>query len=408
MYEQLFKYRVTIARYRREPLAAEREAYLKKLEADGYSRRRLIQLARQLLAVSRTVKKLPTGITPGDIAQAAKRWAARPGCVELISERRFVALVTKWCQALGVLGKQPSPIAKLAEDYISFLESVRGLAPKTIVHHKWYATDFLKWIATLEGSNLLVTVTAEQVDQYFSNRCSQGWSRQSAGCAARVLRSFFQYAYEARLCSLPIAPSIQSPRIYEFENLPAGPSWTDVIRLVEQMDIDRKVDVRDKAIIMLCAVYGFRSSEVCQLKLDDLDWEHERIRVWRPKQNRRQEYPLVPVVGEAIIQYLQHVRPSSRRREVFLLLSAPFGALSAAVIYEIVRKRYAKLGIVSRKQGPHSLRHASAARLIDRGFSLKEVGDHLGHRSLSVTGVYAKVNVRSLREVAKIVEEGVL
>ena len=159
---------------------------------------------------------------------------------------------------------------------------------------------------------------------------------------------------------------------------------------------------------MLCAVYGFRSSEICQLKLDDLDWENATIRIWRPKQKRRQEYPLVPAVGEAIIQYLRHARPSSRQREVFLLLNAPFGTLTAQVVYEIVRSRYAKLGIASRMRGPHSLRHACAARLIDQGLSLKEVGDHLGHRCASVTSAYTKVDLRSLREVAAIVEGGVI
>jgi len=174
------------------------------------------------------------------------------------------------------------------------------------------------------------------------------------------------------------------------------------------MDNNRKADIRDKAVIMLCAVYGFRSSEICQLKLDDLDWENATIRIWRPKQKRRQEYPLVPAVGEAIIQYLRHARPSSRQREVFLLLNAPYGTLTAQVVYDIVRSRYAKLGIASRMRGPHSLRHACAARLIDQGLSLKEVGDHLGHRCASVTSAYTKVDLRSLRAVAAIVDGGVI
>lgn len=308
-----------------------------------------------------------------------------------------------------MLNKETTPITALVEDYESFLRTARDLSLKTIVHHRWYVTDFLKWMsAQNNGSNPLKGARAEHVDQFFINRCGERWSRTSAACAARVLRSFFRYAQQHGLCPLPVADSIQSPRIYALEKLPAGPSWHDVARLVEQMDKERNADIRDKAIIMLCAVYGFRSSEVCQLKLDDLDWENARIKVWRPKQKRRQEYPLVPAVGEAIIQYLKQVRPSSRQREVFLLLNAPNGTLSAQVVYEIVRSRYAKLGIVSRNRGPHSLRHSCAARLVDQGLSLKEVGDHLGHRCASVTSTYAKVDLRSLREVAAIAEGGMV
>lgn len=410
MFAQIFKDRRVIAKHRLAPFAEERESYLRNRQAEGYSSGTLRRLARQLLLIARTLKSLKSRVvTSSDIADAAKRWARRcPGQSKV--RQRYVSLATKWCNELGWLKSDAAPATVLVEGYLAFLHATRGLASKTIVHHRWYLTDFLNWFTAQSESSRsrLDTIVAEQVDQFFIDRCSSGWSRPSAGCAARVLRSFFRYAYENRLCKLPVADSILSPRIYGEEKLPAGPSWQDVVRLVEQMEVSRAADIRDKAIILLCAVYGFRSSEVCQLKLDDLDWEYSKIRIWRPKQMRRQEYPLLPTVGEAIIKYLQLVRPRSRRREVFLLLAPPHGCLSAAVIYAVVRNRYAKLGIVSRKRGPHSLRHACAARLVEQGFSLKEVGDHLGHRCSSVTRVYAKVDIRSLQEVAKIVEEGVL
>lgn len=408
MFERLFKDRLTIAKHRNGPLSAEREAYLKRRMSEGYSRETLVLHARQLLLIAVTLKSLMAGVTAVEIERAARRWSAKYKC-KSFSEQRYISLATKWSRELGVLNNEASPMALIVDGYASFLSEARGLSSKTIVHHRWYVTDFLRWIsAQNHGSAPLMSVRAEQVDQFFINRCSERWTRGSAACAARVLRSFFHYSHKNGLCSLPVADSIQSPRIYRLEKLPAGPSWHDVARIVENMDNNRKADIRDKAVIMLCAVYGFRSSEICQLKLDDLDWENATIRIWRSKQKRRQEYPLVSGVGEAIIQYLRHARPSSRQREVFLLLNAPYGTLTAQVVYEIVRSRYAKLGIASRMRGPHSLRHACAARLIDQGLSLKEVGDHLGHRCASVTSAYTKVDLRSLRAVAAIVEGGVI
>jgi site-specific recombinase XerD len=65
----------------------------------------------------------------------------------------------------------------------------------------------------------------------------------------------------------------------------------------------------------------------------------------------------------------------------------------------VVSRRFLALGVQVAHHGPHALRHACAARLIADGLSLKEIGDHLGHRSTSATSIYAKVNLASLREV---------
>jgi site-specific recombinase XerD len=70
-------------------------------------------------------------------------------------------------------------------------------------------------------------------------------------------------------------------------------------------------------------------------------------------------------------------------------------------MYRVVSSRIAKLGINSVHQGPHSLRHACAGHLVEEGFSLKEIGDHLGHRSTVSTRTYAKVDLAGLREVAR-------
>jgi integrase len=66
----------------------------------------------------------------------------------------------------------------------------------------------------------------------------------------------------------------------------------------------------------------------------------------------------------------------------------------------MVCQRLTRLGIRTAHRGPHSLRHACAARLVAEGLTLKEIGDHLGHRSASSTRIYAKVDLPGLREVA--------
>lgn len=202
-------------------------------------------------------------------------------------------------------------------------------------------------------------------------------------------------------CNSLIPDSIQGPRLFCQESLPSAPSWEDIRRLLDSMEINRPCDIRDRAIIMIFAIYGLRVSEVSNFRLDDIKWEHNLITIKRRKQRRSERYPLIPIVGNAIIKYLQIVRPQSSHREVFLTLQAPIKPLSAGGLYNVTSTRIAKLGIHTLHRGPHSLRHACAAHLVSEGLSLKEIGDHLGHRSSTATRIYAKVDLPKLRGVAE-------
>ena len=74
--------------------------------------------------------------------------------------------------------------------------------------------------------------------------------------------------------------------------------------------------------------------------------------------------------------------------------------MSCAALYCVAGERLKALGVHTAHHGPHSLRHACAGRLVTEGLSLKEIGDHLGHRTTSATRAYAKVDLPGLREVA--------
>jgi integrase len=140
-----------------------------------------------------------------------------------------------------------------------------------------------------------------------------------------------------------------------------------------------------------------------------VSWANDRIYLLRPKQRRREEYPLLPSVGEAILRYVQWVRPrSSQWREIFLTVQTPFRPLSAGALYSRVSGHLDRLGIRSLKRGPHALRHACAGHLVAEGLTLKEIGDHLGHRSANATRIYAKVDLPGLREVAEFSLGGLL
>ena len=144
-----------------------------------------------------------------------------------------------------------------------------------------------------------------------------------------------------------------------------------------------------------------RSSEVVNLRLEDLDWKNERIYLQRAKRSKPQIFPLSQTVGEAILRYLKEVRPNNFLiKEVFITRRPPYRPLKTSAIYQVVSRRLKPLKLKIKHHGPHALRHGCATHLINEGVSLKEISDHLGHQRLDTTRIYAKVDLTNLRKVA--------
>jgi integrase/recombinase XerD len=145
---------------------------------------------------------------------------------------------------------------------------------------------------------------------------------------------------------------------------------------------------------------GLRSKEVVNLTLRDFDWISEVFVVIRAKGGRVQQFPIQFEVGESILRYLKHGRPRCSCRHLFVSLRPPYRPLRPAVIWGIVADRMKRLEIQSEHFGGHSLRHACATELLRKGSSLRDIADILGHRTMNSVSVYAKYDIRSLRQVA--------
>jgi integrase/recombinase XerD len=157
---------------------------------------------------------------------------------------------------------------------------------------------------------------------------------------------------------------------------------------------------RDYALLLLLVTYGLRAREITALTVDDLDWRRERLRVPERKAGHSTAYPLSPLVGEALLDYLQHGRPTTTDRHVFFRVLAPPTAMTGGAISSRAAHYLHKAGVVVPRAGSHTLRHTCVQRLVDAEFSLKMIGDYVGHRSPASTEVYTKVAVEALRQVA--------
>ena len=375
--------------------------------SQGLARATLVRRARELLVIAERIDiTLGEAIGLSTIEAAAARWAReqlqRQHARGLRWSREFfVQIATDWLHFLGRLEVPKPKIMPFADriaDFAAYQRDERGLSPATIRNQSWHVEKLLGWLG--EQNLCLDNVSLEDVDAFLAANGKQGWGRVSVATSAKALRAFFRHAAVRGWCAASIATGIDGPRLFRYEGLPVGPPWPDVQRGVASSSGNSARDIRDRAILILLATYGFRSGEVSGLQLEDVNWEKEIVSIVRPKPRRTQQYPLVSEAGEAILRYLQQVRPRCARREIFLTLKAPFRRLSPGAIYHLVSTRLDALGIQVPRRGPHSLRHACAGHLVAEGFSLKEIGDHLGHSSAKATRIYAKVDLVGLREVA--------
>ncbi len=416
MFEQLYKAARTCERHRQAPLLDERIRYLTHWAAQGSIRSSLRVRAQDLLTIIEYLDLEAAGaIDEEQINKAAERWASRePQPARVIDFRygkqRFISHARQWVAFLGRLHQSAvprPPNAHLIEEFSDYMREERGLSPVTIHKRRQHVTQFLSRYE--EQHRPFNEISILDIDAAIARKGEQdAYSRSSMKTYANALRAFFHYAEQRGWCAKGLAAAIMSPCMFSDELLPAGPSWDEVQRLLASTESDRPRDIRDRALIMLFAVYGLRVSEVRTLRLADLDWENELLHVMRPKPRRRQTYPLSHTVGESLLRYLKEVRPHFQYREVFLTLQAPVQPSSSNSLYCAIADRFCALGISSKHRGPHALRHACATRLLAEGLSMKEIGDHLGHRQPDSTRVYAKVDLNGLRQVADFDLGGVL
>jgi integrase/recombinase XerD len=293
---------------------------------------------------------------------------------------------------------EPWPFAEDAPGFFEALREERGLRPATLALYACHLRGFERY---LQGCGEVVLGTlSPAVLEGFLSASGATMAPGSLGILCAHLRIFLRYLYREGLLGTDLSVHIDSPRQYRLATLPRAITWDEVAQLLGGVDRRSAVGKRDYALLVLFTTYGLRAREVAALTLDDIDWVHERLMIPARKGGHASSYPLSPGVGEALVDYLQHGRGVSTRRAVFLRIPAPHGPMTHAAISGCVRKRLQRAGIAVARPGSHTLRHSCVTRLVEAGFSLKSIGDYVGHSHPKSTQIYTKLDLEALRELA--------
>jgi site-specific recombinase XerD len=288
-----------------------------------------------------------------------------------------------------------------AEQYIrkfeAYLQDQRSLAPTTISHYARYVRLFLTWrfgnqaieLENLRAEDVFGFVRQESLSTHFTH----------GKRITTSLRSFFRFARYRGLITRDLAAAVPKVAGWSMSGIPRAIAADQIQKLLSSIDRRHGKGRRNYAILLLLARLGLRSGEIVRLALDDIDWNTGSLKVYG--KGREVRLPLPQDVGAAIVDYLRNGRPATTSRRVFLRLNAPWRDLrDSTAIAGIVRFAIKRSGVQAPTHGAHQFRHALASQMLHHGGSLKEIGEVLGHRSIQVTTIYAKVDVDVLRTLA--------
>jgi integrase/recombinase XerD len=274
--------------------------------------------------------------------------------------------------------------------YLDHLRVERGLAKNTL---DAYSRDLGRLAASLPDEAGVKDADPTVIARLMANNVKTGFGARSSARQLSALRGFFRFLVKERALKADPTAFIERPRLGR--RLPKTLSFEEIERLLAAPRADTDRGIRDRAMIHLMYASGLRVSELCGLKLGDLDLQTGLVRAFG-KGGKRRLVPVGEAALDAIGTYLREVRPKRASANPALFLSPRGGGLTRQGFWKLL-KRYAAGAGITTPLSPHKLRHSFATHLLRGGADLRAVQAMLGHADLSTTEIYTFVTQDHVR-----------
>lgn len=280
-------------------------------------------------------------------------------------------------------------------DFIAFKKHIFQFSPNTLKDYISYLHHFLTFLKK-ENAASFDRITLPLVLHYIE--CLDPQKLPSKNRILLIVKSYLRYLCEQKYLSRDFSSGIPKGASIHRPQVPSTFTTEEIKTLLNSVDRGSCRGKRDYAILLLAVQLGIRSSDIQHLQFESLLWQQQKISLVQQKTGRQLVLPLLPEVGNAIIEYLQHGRPVSTESYVFLQLRSPYKPLNRCSMGDIVQYHMEQAGITcsGRKHGPHSLRHSFAGRLLEQEVPIPVISEALGHSSSETTMDYLRIDVTRL------------
>ena len=281
-------------------------------------------------------------------------------------------------------------MVSLLKDFITYLRLERGLAKNTILA---YEADLEKFSAFLQGKEREVTL--DQVGQddlvaFIGSIHQEGLTDRTQARILSALRAFYKYLLmEGRIARAP-TEIIDSPKIGTY--LPAVLSIQEVEAILASVDLSHPQGHRNRAMLEVMYGCGLRVSELTHLRVSDLFFDEEFIRV-RGKGSKQRLVPIGKQAIKATELWMGQrcLMPVAKSGEDIVFINRRGAPLTREMVFLIVRDQ-AQIAGVSKTISPHTLRHSFASHLLENGADLRIIQQLLGHESILTTEIYTHLD----------------
>ncbi len=292
------------------------------------------------------------------------------------------------------------PIGKVITGFLDFKTGKRF---SKISFHS-YQRNLSRFLSYCDQKGIKLVEDINQVIiLQFINELShrKGNDRTVIKSVITTLRGFFKYAYDQGYLAIDYSNKIPRYKFISQPKIPSTYSKEEIEKLIKSVDRSTPMGKRNYVIILLAARLGLRASDICNLKFENLHWDSSTIRIEQIKTGKEVVLPILPDIGNAIIDYLRYGRIKSEEPYLLLTGRPPCGRFTTSnVVTHIVQRAFRKAGIDinGRRFGPHSLRHSLGFRLLEKNTVLPVISEVLGHENTESTRYYLRIDLKSMKQ----------
>ena len=308
---------------------------------------------------------------------------------------------------LAVPGFEPAgrphhaiPFAGAVPGFFEYLTSERGLRPASVLCYRHHLDRFEAYLQRV-GVAGLGEPSPALLSAFVAERAGAGLAKTTVRDALRRAAGVPALRPPRRACSArDLSEPVDWPQAYRLSIIPRSISWDDVDRVLAASIAARRAGRRTTRSCSCWSTYGFAAGRSRRSPWTTSTGSTSAWPVPERKAGHSTAFPLSAWSARPSLDYLRHGRPNTPDRHVFFRAMAPRRPDRYRRRLRCARRYLLKAGIEVPRPGSHTLRHSAVQRLVDADFSLKTIGDFVGHRSAASTEIYAKVAVESLRQVA--------
>ena len=277
--------------------------------------------------------------------------------------------------------------------FLDYLHIEKGLSPNTVKSYQSDLSIFFEWLSGNCNSSIENT-KSEELELFIKHLFKLGFKSTTINRKISSIKTFYVFLKKQKLIDTIPTEDIIVPK--QEKNLPKSISEKEVETLLNSINGSSNIELRDKAMMELLYATGVRVSELVNIKLNDIDFNRRVIRVIGKGSKER----LVPFGEKAFIALNNYLasREKSITKEIFL--SNRGTGITRISFWNRVKFYLNRCGL-SIEISPHTLRHAFATHILNRGADLRSVQMLLGHSDLSTTQIYTHIAKQRLSDVLK-------